>query len=368
MGRELSTRALNRALLARQGLLARRRVSAARIVGAAGGLQSQEPRDAYIALFARQAGFTAARYEQALARGELIRGSWLRCTIHTVPREDYLALRPTLDRVISPPGYQGRDVYAELDINEVATAASELLADGTPRTARQIGEALQPQFPSASVDSLAYGARFHLRVVMPHVPGARWGYPRPPVLAPAETALGEPLAATPAAADLLLRGIAAIGPCSLADLRTWSGLTGIRESLEPVLGGLTEYRDAAGRVLYDVPSAPRPRASTPAPVRFLGEFDNSCLSHASRERIIDPADAAHFAVAKNGRRDLTVLIDGFVGATWRIELSKQAATLSVAPFAPLPSAAAEQLRIEALGLARMLEPDAATHAVRIVAA
>lgn len=367
MGRALTTLALNRALLARQQLLARKRRSVAATVHAVAGLQTQEPRDAYISLWSRIDGFTARRLERAMAAGEIVRGSWLRCTIHTVTAADFRSQRALLDRVISPPTYHGRGIYNELSIAEVAEAAAGIWADGVPRTARQIGEQLRPQFPQADAPSLAFGARHHLRVAMPHVPGARWGYPRPPVLLPAEQVVG-PLEEHPQLSDLLLRGIAAIGPCTAADLRTWSGLTGIAPALDGVRSQLITFQDGDGRQLFDLPSAPRPRPSTPAPVRFLGEFDNVCLSHASRDRIIDPAHAAAFLVSKNGRRDLAVLIDGFVRGTWRIERRRDAVELTVRTFEREPDAVIEALRREGAGVGALLEPGAATYRVVVAAA
>lgn len=363
MGQVLTTLALNRALLARQQLLARKRRSVAATIGAVAGLQTQEPRDAYVALWSRIDGFSASRLERAMRSGEIVRASWLRCTIHTVTREDYLEQRALLDRVISPPTYHGRGIYNELSIDEVAAAAAAVWADGTPRTARVIGEELLPQYPQATADSLAFGARHHLRVVMPHVPGARWGYPRPPVLLPAEQALSAPVDESTDLSALLLRGIAAIGPCSTADLRTWSGLTGIKPALEAIADQLELFEDEHGKTLYDLPGAPRPRPSTDAPVRFLGEFDNVCLSHASRERIIDPEHAKRFLVSKNGRRDLCVLIDGFVRGSWKIARRKDAVELAVQTFETEPQAVVDELRREGAGLAALLEPDAASYSV-----
>ena len=55
----LTTRQLNRALLARQLLLKRKRVSVHAAVHATGGLQSHEPRDPFVALWSRISNFKA---------------------------------------------------------------------------------------------------------------------------------------------------------------------------------------------------------------------------------------------------------------------------------------------------------------------
>ncbi len=295
-----------------------------------------------------------------------MRGSNLRCTIHSVTAEDFRDFRLTLSNVVERDMANWRDRYAGLDIADVTAAVRELLADGEPRTAKAIGEALQPQFPQAHREGLSHCARIHVPMVMTPT-DHRLGYPRPPLLMLAESWLGGPLSpATPGAkSELLRRGIAAIGPASTADLRTWSGMTGVKEALEPLLPELIEFRDVAGRTLYDLPDAPRPRATTEAPVRFLGEFDNVALSHADRARIIDSEDARIFNMSKNGRRAFAILIDGFVRASWQIERKKDAARIRLSPFHQESRATLDALAAEGEALLHFLEPDAATYEVEL---
>lgn len=360
--RVLSTRELNRALLARQGLLTRKRISVEKTITAAAGLQTQEPRDPFVSLWSRIAGFKREKLLAAADARSVVRGSNLRCTIHTVTAEDFIAFRMTLSNVVERDMANWRDRYEGLDIGDVTTAVRELLSDGEPRTAKQIGEALQPRFPQVHREGLSHCARIHVPMVMTPTDHPL-GYSRPPHLMLAESWLGTELApATPGAkTELLRRGIAAIGPASTADLRTWSGMTGVKEALEPLLPELVEFRNEAGRTLYDLPDSPRPRASTEAPVRFLGEFDNVALSHADRERIIDASDAKLFNFSKNGRRAFAILIDGRVRGSWQIEAKKDSAKIRLMPFHDESKATLDAVATEGEALLRFMQPDAATY-------
>ena len=87
--RVLTQRELNRALLARQLLLERVRLPLPRVVERMGGIQAQYAPSAYIALWARVAGFEREQLTRALERRALIQGTLLRGTIHVVSRRDY---------------------------------------------------------------------------------------------------------------------------------------------------------------------------------------------------------------------------------------------------------------------------------------
>src|SRR6185295_14361786 len=115
----------------------------------------------------------------------------------------------------------------------------------------------------------------------------------------AERWLGRPLAAARAPEGLLLRYLAAFGPASVRDMEAWSGLRELGGAVARLRPQLRVFRDGRGTELFDLPRAPRPDPDTPAPPRFLPDYDNVFLGHADRARIVDEAQrkARHTGVA-----------------------------------------------------------------------
>jgi Winged helix DNA-binding domain len=360
----LTMRQLNRALLARQLLLKRKRVSVRAAIHAAGGLQSQEPRDPFVALWSRIRSFNARHLLDAAGNKEIVRGSFLRATIHTTTAHDYAAFRLLLQPVIHREPALRREFGDGIEMKKLEPAARALLARG-PLSAQHLGEALAPLFPQAQRVGLARWIRTGVPLIM--VPtGDRWGYSRPPRFASADQWLDQPLSADGSAEELVLRGLSAIGPASPSDMRTWSGLSGIRPILERLRSQLAVFKDESGRELFDLAGAPRPDAETPAPVRFLPEYDNVFLSHADRGRIMHPAHARHFTEAGNGRRLRTVLVDGFVRAGWTVTRRGSRAVIEVRAFERFSKAVVAELSEEAEALLRFTEPDATEFAVDVL--
>jgi hypothetical protein len=168
----------------------------------------------------------------------------------------------------------------------------------------------------------------------------------------------------------VLRYLAAFGPASVADMRTWSGLAGLREVVERLRPRLRSFRDERGRELVDVEEGPLPDPETPAPPRFLPEYDNVGLSHDDRARLFAGLGPGG-PLPRGGRAAGALLVDGFHRAFWQIVEGRDAATLTVDRFASRgddPPGTVEAIHAEGAALLAFVAPDAAAHRVQVVPA
>jgi hypothetical protein len=155
---------------------------------------------------------------------------------------------------------------------------------------------------------------------------------------------------------VVLRYLAAFGPATVADIQAWSGLQGLRASVERLRAQLRVFRNERGQELLDVPGAPLPDPEVGAPVRLLPGFDNVLLSHKDRARIISEERRKTIG-SRNGLFDATYLVDGFVAGMWAIRREKDRATLTLQPFERHSKEARGALEEEAERLLGFVHPD-----------
>ncbi|MFF1462837.1 winged helix DNA-binding domain-containing protein [Streptomyces sp. NPDC058330] len=355
----LSSRALNRATLARQLLLRRTALPAGEAVARLVGLQAQNTRPPYFQLHARLAHFDPAELSALMESREVVRIVTLRSTIHTHTADDALTLRPLVQPARDRELRIFRGGLAGVDLDRLA-ALSRTLVEERPRTMKELRDELLTHWPDAEPRALSAAARCSLPLVQV-TPRGLWGQGGPVALTTAEHWLGRPAEPAPAPDGTVLRYLGAFGPASVKDMQRWAGLTRLREVFERLRPRLATFRDAHGVELFDLPDAPRPDADTPAPPCFLPEFDNVLLGHEDRTRIIPAAYRNRNGVGNQVYG--SVLYDGFLAAIWRVDRADDTATVTVQLFADPGAGAREEITGEAV---RMLETmsDATVYDVR----
>jgi hypothetical protein len=359
----LGRRARNRALLERQLLLRRVRRPAAEVVEHLVGMQAQEPRDPYVGLWARLEGFDPDELGSLVAGRQMVRSPLMRTTIHLVSARDCLTLAPLLHPVRERNFWTGSPFGRQIKGVDVAAvlAAGQALLDEQPRTNAQLRAFMAERWPGYDPSSLAYAVH-NLVPVVQVPPRGVWGQKGLPTWATTEQWLGRPVEAAPSVDNIVLRYLAAFGPAGTMDVQAWSGLTRLREVTDRLRPRLRTFRNEDGRELFDLPDAPRPDPDTPAPVRFLPQYDNLTLSHADRSHLAGatarrwPSDGLHWSA---------VLMDGVVGGAWRLTVERGAATLVVEPLARLSGQLRTDVADEGTRLLAYLAADAERREVRI---
>jgi hypothetical protein len=327
---------LNRALLARQLLLERRRLPLPRAVEQVGCLQTQYAPSAYVGLWSRVAGFERDALTRALERRSLVQATLMRNTIHVVSRSDYwpLAIAVRAERMEWSRRVQRTDARA---MKRAAERLRRFLADG-PR----------PQKEIAAAGLWIAGVSIWVDLVRVP-PSGTWERRRADRYALADDWVGpEPaLDEEQAREHLVRRYLGAFGPAPRTDVADWAGmrvgaLVGALERLP-----LRRFRDEDGRELLDLPRAPLPPAETPAPVRFLPTWDATLLVHARRSGILAEEHRRRIFHIRNPQSERTFLVDGKVAGAWRHEGRR----VALEPFGSLPRGARAELELEAERLA-----------------
>ncbi|GAA1016417.1 hypothetical protein Aple_020070 [Acrocarpospora pleiomorpha] len=355
----LSSRALNRATLARQLLLDHADVPVLDAVAHLCGLQAQEPQEPFVGLWSRVRAFDPAVLSDLLIRRGVVRTHLMRRTVHLLTADDVLAWRARHDLMLRQRvlGTYRREL-AGVDLDELATAGRAVMADAEPRSMTELARALAERWPAPGPRALGEMLIAALIPMAQLPPRGLWRTRAGVRNVPLSSWLGReidppaPTGSDPVGETLARRYLAAFGPAATADLRAWCGLAGLPAAVAAIREELITFRDEQGRELLDLPDAPRPDPDTPAPVRFLPAFDNALLGYHDRTRIID---TTHRGLSVAGAR--VVLIDGRVAATWTVN----AGTVIVTPLRRLSQADRATVAEQGQALSSFLTDDDSHH-------
>lgn len=364
MSTTLTLRQLNRALLSRQLLLHRAELTPYEATQALVGLQAQVVNPPYIGLWTRLKAFQRADLVNLIDQRKIVRAAFFRSTLHLVTDTDYLqfwrSVQPALVRGFR--SFHGTRIKG-LDVDQLVATATPFYA-AQPTTPAEQRQYLTTLAPDRDANSLEYGVRSYLPLVqMP--PGGFWGKGGSIRYVMADQYFGRAPVESDDPRPLILRYLAAFGPASVMDVQAWSGLTKLKAVMERLRPELVIYQDENGVELFDLPDAPLPPADTPAPVRFMPEYDNLVLSHADRNRVLPDVHRSKVLLSA-GRVRSTLLVDGFVRGAWKIEATKKSATLLIEPFEPLSATVQSELADEGERLLRWVGDGAASFEVRFL--
>jgi DNA glycosylase AlkZ-like len=214
--RVLGERDLNRAVLARQGLLEPFDEPLPRVLERIGGIQAQYAPAMYIGLWSRMRSFARSDLTRALQQRTVVQGTLLRGTIHLVSREDYwpfaVAVRPEL-----------REWFVKVSKGDPSEAELE-------RAAKTVQAALHHRpLRQTEIDELVGRRnRAGINMVLDIVripPSGTWDRRRADLHADAEGWLGPPDVSVLDAQVLLVRRyLGGFGPATRAEIANWAGL------------------------------------------------------------------------------------------------------------------------------------------------
>jgi hypothetical protein len=369
---KLTTTALNRALLARQGLLERIGGPLPKAVEAIGPLQAQQYNAVPVALASRVEGFEPSQLHDALQDGKLLLGTLLRGTLHVVSVREHPAYAAIADAA-RDPFWRRTKADPGPGIDALLTALREHATE-SPRSGEEIAAFLEA-WVADHPEALDPGEVRRQREVNWR-PFLRWSVL---VRAPADGTWGAKAPSSLLAAprrvratdakldDVVRRHLRAFGPASAEDVASFIGwrVPHVRPAFERL--ELDAFEDERGRAIFDLPGAARPDPDTPAPPRLLAAFDSVLLAYDAKRRARILPDRYRDAVYE--RRNLRIkpsyTVDGLVAGTWSLEVKGAGATVTLEPLKRLARAARAELVEEAERVARVVAPAAKAHRVSV---
>lgn len=344
---------LNRATLARQLLLEREARTVADAVRQVVALQAQFPPSPYLALWNRVADLDPADVDAAFVERRIVKSNVPRMTLHAVVADEHRAFREATEPSIRAARLHDERFRASgmrpEDVDEIVPHLLAFVAE--PRTAPECEAWLRARLG----DDVHPGTWWALRQYAPWLrlpTGGPWSfsagtaYVEPPALPRLD-----PESASESLPFLVRRYLHGFGPASVADMALFAMVQRgrARRAVDQLGDELEQLAGPGGEVLYDLPGAPRPPATTVAPARLLGMWDNVLLAHVDRSRVIPP-EHRKLVIRRNGDVLPTLLVDGHVAGVWRAVDG----WIEAVAFEPISDGSWEELEGEARALLALL--------------
>ncbi|HUQ16554.1 MAG TPA: winged helix DNA-binding domain-containing protein [Candidatus Saccharimonadales bacterium] len=365
----LSDRALGRALLERQLLLKRAAIAAETAIARLAGLQAQWSPAPYIGLWSRLVRFAIPDLEGALADHTVVKATVMRGTLHLLSAAEF-PLYAVATAAARTDLWRNPKLEDGIDMDALEARLRRYTAT-TPRSFDELASFIDHAAPGDR-DRQRYLIRrlvFNRGAMVHTPPSGTWRHYRTGgYVAGRSWVTGWREPSIVAATDhVVTRHLGAFGPATVDDVGSWSSIRTplIRESLARIRG-ITRFRDARGRELFDLTGSPRPDPESPAPVRFLPKWDSTLLAYAAPERVrILPEAYRKAVIMKNGDVVQTILVDGMVAGSWTTAVVRGEAVLTVTPFAKISRVDRAALAEEGERLVRFIEPEAKRHGVAV---
>jgi hypothetical protein len=345
----LTTRQLNRALLARQYLLERVPSALPGALEQIAGLPAQHGA-AYVSLWSRLFSFERDALTAGLEDRSVVQASLMRQTIYVVSQHDFVLMaagvrRARRDWWLRVSRSRGLD---ETAYRTLADKLTTTLKDG-PRTRAELLDDIEAAgYPKHALEGVV------LWIDLVRVPPyGTWEHPKADLFGLAADWIdvrGTPIDAVDVSdgLDLLVqRYFRAFGPAPLTDVASWAGVpvASLGASVERL--DLRRFCDESGTLLFDLPFGPLPDPDTPAPVRFLPTWDAVHLVHAKRAAILAEENRERALATTTPWGVGTFLVDGAAAGSWIFTGER----VETDPFAPLPADAVDEVEAEAARLA-----------------
>lgn len=331
------------------------------VVRDTGGIQSQVPSAAELALRARVRGLRQEDIRRALEEERtLVRGWMVRFTVHVIAAEDFLLYARALSaRVARTLQWLSRRGRPGQEVETVVDAIAEALADG-PLTRRALADRVGSKLGERVRKLLEHS--WGGSVVEASLRGlVCFGPERGNQITFASRSNWLPSVkdyATEEAGDILVRRyLRAFGPATPQDFQRWAGIpmpevhalwTRMEGQLTPVL---LEQRPA-WIATEDFRQLRMERVSSGV-VRLLPSFDAYLLGHRDKAHLVDPAHYKR-VYRKAGWLSPVVLIDGRVAGVWTHKAHGGHWKVAIEGFRRLTRSEREGIAAEAEDLGRFL--------------